>query len=479
MAGSEERRPGPTPKPNRPAASSLGQHRHNLPAQSTRLIGREHLTSIVRAQVLREDVRLLTFTGPPGIGKTRLALEVAADVVDRFEHGAIFIDLTPISDPALVGSSLAQAMGIKDEASDGHILSRLKTSLGEKRLLVLLDNFEQVLNAASQVADLLANCPGLKILVTSRERLHLSWEHEFPVPPLELPDPKRLPDPESLAAVPAVALFVERARAARPDFVLNRQNARAVAEICARLDGLPLAIELAAARVKVLPPVAMLVRMERGLTFLSGGGIDRTRRHQALRAAIEWSYALLAPQEQALFRRLAVFVGGFTLEAAEAVADPNRDPAIDVLQGVASLTDKSLLRQEDADDEARFRMLATIREYGLGALAEAGEADETARLHTDYFLALAEQAEPWARTAEQEIWLRRLERDLDNLRAAMQSLAGRGEHQGVLRLAGALGWFWDSQGMYSEGRRWLDEALRKNANSTTATKAKCSGPKVR
>ncbi|HEY3228045.1 MAG TPA: tetratricopeptide repeat protein, partial [Roseiflexaceae bacterium] len=352
----------------------------------------------------------------------------------------------------------------------------------EKHLLLLLDNFEQVLAAASQIADLLATCLKLKMLVTSREVLHLYGEHEFAVPPLALPDRHQLPPLDRLTQYEAVRLFIERAQAAKADFAITNASAPAVAEICYRLDGLPLAIELAAARVKLLSPQALLSRLEQRLNLLTGGGRDRPARHQTIRGAIDWSYHLLAAAEQALFARLGVFVGGCTLEAAEAVCNADGALPLDVIDGVASLLDKSLLRlNAGADGEGRFLMLETIREYALERLAAHGEAEALREQHLAYYLALAEAAEPHLRGAEQIVWLDRLEVEHDNLRAALtwahdhgavdsSSIAGA---EAELRLAGALFWFWDMRNYQIEGRRWLEGALaRTNQPARTAARAK-------
>ena len=291
---------------------------HNLPASPTPLIGRKEETETVVETLRRPEVRLLTLIGPPGIGKTRLGIQVAADLLDDFPDGVYFVPLAPISDPDLVLSAVTQALDIR-EASNRPLLERLKSYLQNKQMLLLLDNFEQVVTAAPLLADLLADCPDVKIMVTSRELLHLYGEHDYPVPPLSLPDPDKLPDLEALAQYEAVALFVQRAQAVSPGFQLTERNAQAVAEICLRLDGLPLAIELAAARILVLPPEELLARLKSRLKLLTGGARNLPERQRTLRATIDWSYNLLDPGEQALFRRLGVFVGGCTLKAIEEV----------------------------------------------------------------------------------------------------------------------------------------------------------------
>ncbi len=446
-------------------------HLHDLPAAPTRLIGRKKEVTAAQQALVREDLHLLSLTGPPGVGKTRLALEVAGNLAREFADGVFFVDLAPVSDPAMVPAAIAATLGV-GEALDQPLLGHLTDHLLGKALLLVLDNFEHLLGASAVVAELLSKCPKLKILVTSRERLHLTWENEFPVPPLSLPDLRSLPASDALSDYPGVALFVERARAVKPDFVLTPQNARAVAEVCARLDGLPLAIELAAARIKLLPPLAMLVRLESRLSFLTGGPLDSVIRHQTLRTAIGWSYSLLQSGEQALFRRLSVFIGGWSAEAAKAVCLSDGDPATDVIEVLNSLLDQSLILQaDDSDGEARFRLLETIREFGLEQLGARGERAEMHR-HATYFLGMAEGANAKLRSAEQEVWLKRLAADRDNLRTALSGLAERGEWELALRLAAALGWFWSVRGYFRDGRRFLEQALAKSNGISGSVRAK-------
>jgi predicted ATPase len=329
-----------------PPLKTLDAHPHNLPIQPTALIGREKVVGTLCELLRRPEVRLLTLSGPAGVGKTRLGLQVAAELSDLYTDGVYLVPLAPLSDPALVLPMMIQTLGIR-ETDHQPLLEGLKDWLKEKQLLLLLDNFEQVASAALQVAELLAACPKLKVLVTSRVMLHVRAEHEFAVPPLSVPNPKRLPDLLDLSQYEAVQLFIARALAVKPDFAVTTTNAPALAGICARLDGLPLAIELAAARVKYFPLQALLTRLERGLSVLVGGALDLPARQQTLRGAIAWSYDLLAPEEQSLFRRLAVFVDGWTLEAAEAVCIPAGALKGDLLEGLFSLVDKSLLRQEE------------------------------------------------------------------------------------------------------------------------------------
>ena len=465
-----------------PPLRSLGARPNNLPLQRSPLIGREREVAEVERLLLREDVGLLTLTGPGGTGKTRLALQVAAEVLDRFEDGVFFVALAPLADPGLVGSAIAQALGVR-ESGERPLLDSLKDYLREKRLLLVLDNFEHLLAAAPVVSELLGANPGLKVLVTSRAVLHLYGEHDYPVPPLALPARQPLPPLEALTQYETVRLFIERARAAKPDFAVTNANAPAVAEICHRLDGLPLAIELAAARVRLLPPEALLRRLDHRLPLLVGGPRDLPARQQTLRGAIAWSYDLLDESERALFRQLAVFVGGCTLEAAEAVcADRTTDHrprttgqlqssvvrglcSDEVLDVLASLVDKNLLHQHEQEDrEPRFTMLETIREYALEQLEASGEAGLLRSRHLEFFLALAEQAAPELTGPKQGRWLERLEREHDNLRAALDWALERGQAELGLRLAGALGRFWEVRGFLSEGQRRLDRALALGAS---------------
>jgi len=451
----------------------------NLPAQPTPLTGRVQQVASARHLLRNPNVRLLTLTGAPGIGKTRLALQVAAELLPDFAGGVRFVPLALIKDPDLVIPTIAHALCVWEV--DRPQLEHLKSYLQEQQLLLLLDNFEQLLPAAPLVAELLSACPDLKILVTSREVLHLRAEHQFPVPPLALPDLKHLPDIEMLPQYTAVDLFLQRAQAARPDFQLTRTNARTIAELCVRLDGLPLAIELAAARIKLLSPQALLAKLDRRLQVLTGGACDLPERQQTLRSTIQWSYDLLNAEEQRLFRRLSVFAGGCTLEAIEAVCIALDHGAAQVLDGVASLIDKSLVQQgEQADGEQRLMMLETIREYGLEARASSGERERTRRAHAHYYLRLVEEVAPKLREPEQAAWLERWEQEHDNLRAAMRCFLERGEDgQGTedgeemaLRFGVALRGFWVIHGHWSEGRTFLERALAASEGPMIAVRAK-------
>jgi predicted ATPase/class 3 adenylate cyclase len=507
-----------------PPLKTLERRASNLPAQMTPLIGRVQEAAAACALLRRPDVRLLNLIGPGGTGKTRLGLQVASDLLDEFESGIYFVGLTPISVPTLVASTIGQTLGLK-EGSGQPMVESLKDFLRDKQLLLLLDNFEQVVDAAPLLAELLAAAPRLKMLITSRAVLHLSGEHAFPVPPLALPDSTSLQSTSAdvvstLSHYTAVELFIQRAQAVKPDFQVTTGNAAAVAEICARLDGLPLAIELAAARVKLFPPQALLARLSSRLKLLVGGGQDRPARQQTLRSAIDWSYDLLDAAEQALFRRMGVFAGGGTVETAETVCaelsienEELRNASHDqillnsqfsILNLLESLVDKSLLRQEvGPEGEPRFTMLETIREYALERIDMCGEAEALRRQHAACFLSLAEQAEPELYGAEQRIWLERLEAEHDNLRAALAwglrteshpegtrprtdrspSSVANGQLQLTtdsgqrtelgLRLAAALWVFWWKHGYFSEGRVWLASALeRAGAGAPAPARAK-------
>ena len=439
-----------------PALRSLDRIPNNLPTQLTTFIGREK--EIRQGLALLDRTRLLTLTGPGGTGKTRLSLQLAAEAAAGFPDGAFWVQLAPISDPELVPSTIAHALGVQVSGSELP-LDRVTEHVRAKKLLLVLDNFEQILPAATTVSSLLADAPQLKVLTSSRAPLRISGEQEFPIPPLELPDPERLPSLEVLAQSDAVRLFIERARAVRPDFMVTAENASAVAEICFRLDGLPLALELAAARVKMLNPQAMLPRLKQGLDLLASSAPDRTDRQRTLRGAIAWSYDLLDEGMRRLFARCAGFVGGARIEQLEAVCGPASEIGRDVLDGLSELVDQSLMRQTEVGGEPRFRMLVTIRDFAFERLAASDEGQVIQDRHAAAYLALAEEAAPHLHASDLKRWLDLLETEHDNFRGALERAISGGRADEAVRLVHALWRFWQTRGHLREGRAWTERVL--------------------
>lgn len=440
---------------------------HNLPVQLTPLVGRADEIAVVRSKLLSRDVRLLTLTGPGGIGKTRIALQAAADLLGAFKDGVYLVDFGSTADPGLVIPTIAQALG-SPSAGAQPAAAQLAEYLRDKETLLVLDTFEHVLGAAYSVADLLRAAPGLKVLATSRAALQLSMENEYLIPALSFPTGTPTWSLEAVSECDSVRLFVARARAVKPEFVLSESNAATVAQICAQLDGLPLAIELAAARKKVMPPDAILARLGSKLKLLTGGARDLPARQQTLRSTLEWSYGLLSDSEQMLFRRMSAFLGGCTLDAAESVCNAKGDLGVEVLDGISALVNNSLVYSREATGEPRWAMLSTIRDYARERLEETSEADDILAEHARYFANLAEQAEPHLKGREQAQWLRRLEQEHDNLRAALRWALEPGpadEEQAprdpatALQICAGIWRFWWTHGHLREGIRWLQQAL--------------------
>jgi predicted ATPase/DNA-binding CsgD family transcriptional regulator len=428
-----------------------------LPASLTSLLGRERETATLHKLLCQPEVRLVTITGPGGVGKTSLALQVARGLRDAFTDGVFFASLAATTESTLIIPTIAHTLGVTESPSR-LLLDSLKDFLRDKQTLLLLDNFEQIICVAPLLTELLEACARLRILVTSREALRLRGEHEFPLAPLALPGQ---PSFENLLQYPGIALFVERAQAIQPGFQLRPEDANAVAEICARLDGLPLAIELAAARIKLLPPQAMLVHLrDAPLQLLTGGARDLPARQQTLRGTIQWSYDLLNADEQRLFRWLSVFVGGCTFEVIKVICEQAS------LENLDSLVNKSLLRQNETDHSPRLSMLETIREFGVEQLSHTHELESARRAYAAYYLTFAEDAQQQLTGADQKRWLQRLEREQDNLRSTLHWAIEHRQVEFAQRMAGALQPFWFRRGRWSEGRRWLEDSLAMESSAT-------------
>ncbi|HUG15660.1 MAG TPA: LuxR C-terminal-related transcriptional regulator, partial [Thermomicrobiales bacterium] len=445
-------------------------HPPTLPVPLTPLIGRDREVAAV-ADLARQGARLRTLTGTGGAGKTRLAIQIAADLAASARAGVVYVPLASIRDPALVPEALARVLGVRE--TPGHpILSGVSNALRDRQTLLVLDNFEQVIDSAPVVSELLGSCPQLSVLVTSREPLRIQGEQEFQVTPLAIPDLTQAVATADLARVPAVALLLQRARAVQHDFTLTPQNARVIADLCVRLDGLPLAIELAAARLSTLTPATLLARLSHRLQVLTGGRRDAPERQRTLRNTIAWSYDLLSSQEQALFRRLSVFAGGFTLAAAEAVADPDTARDADVLDGLTALVEKSLIiRREQPAGEPRYAMLETIREFGLEQVSERQETDSLAQLHLAWVLELVERAAEGLYGQDQRDWLARLDAEIDNAHAALAAARNLEEGEALLRVAVALRHYWLTRGLLSEGQRWVTSGLALAGNAPPSLRA--------
>jgi predicted ATPase/DNA-binding NarL/FixJ family response regulator len=440
-----------------PAPRTPKRPPHNLPLELSSFVGREK--EVAEVKRLLENNRLLTLTGSGGCGKTRLALTAAGELVEGYEDGVWVVELASLADPSLVHQAVASTLGVREQPGRS-VIEALSYYLRTRKVLLVLDNCEHLIDACAELAEaLLHSCPELRILATSREALGITGEVAWSVPSLSLPDLRRLPDIESLHHYESARLFLERAAAVKPTFALTELNAPSVAQVCYRLDGIPLAIELAAARAKVLPVEEIANRLDHSFGLLSAGSRTAMPRHRTLHATMDWSHELLGREERALFRRLSVFAGGFALEAAELVCageDLERGAVLDLL---SHLVDKSLVMAREESGEARYRLLETIRQYGWEKLSDSGEAEQVREWHAGYYLALAEAAEPELKGAGQVAWLERLERDRDNLRAAMRWLLGRGEVEEAARLGWALWLFWGIRAHFAEGQRSMEQAL--------------------
>ncbi|MBV9328967.1 MAG: tetratricopeptide repeat protein [Chloroflexi bacterium] len=456
-------------------AAHAARQPHHLPPQPGALIGRAAELNAATSQIVRDDVRLLTLVGAGGCGKTRLALEVGTSVRDEFARGVWFVDLSAARSPDQIVFAIGRELEVAQPLDGQSYFRRLSEAIGQDEVLLILDNFEQVLDGGFLVADLLSACPKLKIIVTSREALHLRWEHEFPVAPLAGPPPSST-SIEAIASSPAVSLFVQRAQAIKPDWRLSQSNAPAVSRLCLRLDCLPLAIELAAARIKLFEPEAMLARLEQRFDLLTVASRDVPERHQALRLAIDWSHQLLSDDERAAFRRAAVFAGGWTLDAAvRVIADPSV-PSTDVLTTMQALVDKNLLRVAFQNDgEPRFSMLETIRDFAHAELTTSGELAIQQRRQADWCVQVAEKAEAELSGPNPAPWFDQLEREHDNFRAALRWCFDQGDGLTGMRLATALGYFWEVHGYLQEAHRWLELASQDRTGVSAAVRARACG----
>ncbi|RIK41434.1 MAG: hypothetical protein DCC55_11995 [Chloroflexi bacterium] len=451
-----------------PAAVDPQSVPYNLPAQFTSFVGRK--VEVAQIRNLITQVRLLTLTGPGGVGKTRLALQSAVEVLPHFPDGVFWVGLFSLNEPDLILNAIAGVIGVR-ESGEEELLVTVQRFLKPRRLLLILDNYEHLLPGVGIIPALLTAAPNLRILVTSRAALHVIGEQEYAVEPLTVPDEDQSASAEMLLAHSATALFVQRAAAVKPDFTVTAENAPVIAEICRRLDGLPLALELAAARSKLFAPRALLARLDDRLTMLSNPLLDASGRQQTLRATIDWSYALLDEHEKRFFNRLSVFAGGWTLAAVDALCADM--PPEQVLNGLGSLADKSLIRLElRTDDEPRFGMLHILREYAREQLAHSTEAEEIPSRHATYFLTVAEMAAPELHRLQQEQWLLRLEEEHDNLRQALEWFLTHTRVAEALRLVAALGWFWVKQDHHSEGFRWVMRVLEQTGDASPELRAK-------
>jgi len=443
---------------------------NNLPLELSSFVGREK--ELAEVKRLLENTRLLTLTGSGGCGKTRLAVVVAGELVEGFEDGAWLVELASLADPSLMPRAVASALGVREQPGRSPA-ETLSDHLRTRKVLLVLDNCEHLVEVCARFAEaLLRSCPELRILVTSREALGITGEVVWPVPPLSLPDLRHLPAVESLPRYESARLFVERTAAVKPTFALTEENAPAVARVCYRLDGIPLALELAAARTKVLSVEQIADRLDDCFRLLSAGGRTAMPHHRTLRATMDWSHELLSREERAVFRRLAVFAGGFSLEAAESICAGEELERDEVLELLSHLVDKSLVTAREEDGKARYRLLETVQQYGREKLSESGEAGQVWERHAGYYLALAEEAEPELKRERQVAWLKRLEWEHDNLRAAMAWSLWRGEPEETARLGWALWLFWGIRGHFAEGRRGMEQALSAKGSAAMPASAR-------